>query len=363
MRNSELPIIHVEGSAQDRGFQYGQQAASRIVLGCEIYRRLFATRNLSWDRACDIAAEFSKYLASNAAAHLVEIKSIARGAGLDWREIIILNARSELLNMANLKIEELNDGCTSALAMPQRTKNGRLLHGQNWDWRPECADTAIILHITPETGPRILSYVEAGGLARAGLNSAGIAVTGNNLETDKEGFSKLGIPISIIRRRILEADNFGAALEAVYSSKTIVSNNMTISCAQGAAINLETTPAEIFWALPEGGIITHANHFSTATARAKVFDSGVVKGPDSLFRDSRVRDTLTACNDQITLDDFKTAFFDDFGGPRGVLRRPVNHDDSKISATVAMILMDASKQTMWVCNKPYENSEFVSYSL
>ena len=49
------------------------------------------------------------------------------------------------------------------------------------DWRAECAETGVLLRIHRDDGPDILTFTEAGGLARSGLNSAGIGLTANAL--------------------------------------------------------------------------------------------------------------------------------------------------------------------------------------
>ncbi|TIP97213.1 MAG: acyl-CoA--6-aminopenicillanic acid acyltransferase, partial [Mesorhizobium sp.] len=74
--------------------------------------------------------------------------------------------------------------CTGAVILPEATRNGRLIHGQNWDWKAECAETSVVLRIRRTDGPDLLTFTEAGGLARSGFNAAGIGITANYLESD-----------------------------------------------------------------------------------------------------------------------------------------------------------------------------------
>ncbi len=71
--------------------------------------------------------------------------------------------------------------------LAEASADGKLLHGQNWDWRAECAETGVVLRIAREDGPDVLTFTEAGGLARAGMNSAGVALTANFLGSDRDG--------------------------------------------------------------------------------------------------------------------------------------------------------------------------------
>src|SRR5690606_23014083 len=97
-------------------------------------------------------------------------------------------ARRELLMYARMQPDTLApDGCTAAVVLPEMSADGVLMHGQNWDWRVECAQTCIVMHIVRDDGPDILVFTEAGQLARSGFNAAGIAITGNNLESDRAG--------------------------------------------------------------------------------------------------------------------------------------------------------------------------------
>ena len=68
-----------------------------------------------------------------------------------------------------------------------------------------------------EDGPDLLTFVEAGGLARAGLNAAGIAVTANYLESDRD-YRELGVPLALLRRRFLESEHLAMAMHAAARS-------------------------------------------------------------------------------------------------------------------------------------------------
>ena len=101
---------------------------------------------------------------------------------------MLMNARTEMVAAARRQqaAKHFPDGCTAALALPEASADGVLLHGQNWDWRAECAETGVVLRIRRDDGPDILTFTEAGGLARSGLNSAGIGLTANALECDRD---------------------------------------------------------------------------------------------------------------------------------------------------------------------------------
>ncbi|WP_118134500.1 C45 family peptidase [Oceanicella sp. SM1341] len=370
MSVSAPPMIEISGPPEARGRQYGAAADTRIRRGAAFYQSLLEQRGLKWGAVMDTTRLLLGRMAELSPVQHAEVHAIAAGAGLDPAEVLLINARSEVLNAGTVAVpaaerSELDDGCTAAAVLPGRSANGRLIHGQNWDWRPECGEVAVVLVVRRADGPDLMTYVEAGGLARAGMNANGIAITGNNLSTDDESWSAPGIALSVVRRLALEAETYAEALNAVARTPRSISNNMMLSCAgpEGDAINLETTPGEVFWVLPEDGIVTHANHFVSPAARAKLRDGGVVEGMDSLYRDRRVRARLEKDGSAITLDSFKSAFEDRFGHPRAVLRTPDMTRTNRISATVASIIMDAEAGEMHVRQLPYENEEYVTYRL
>lgn len=367
------PLIEIEGPPQARGHQYGQKAATLIARGAEFYQGLLEARGLKWGSVMDTSRMLLHRLQDLKPKQSTEIHAIADGAGLEPEEVLLINGRSEVLNAGTVESggvelsstdrEVLDDGCTAGAVLGERTADGKLIHAQNWDWRPECATFAVVLVVRRDEGPDVMTYVEAGGLARAGMNAAGVAITGNNLSLHGEAWQTPGIPLSIIRRLALEADGFSDALAAVAQSPRSIANNMTLSTseAEGEILNLETTPAEIFWQVPDNSVLTHANHFVTESARAKVRDKGMVDGMNTLFRDRRLRRNLEKGGDRIDLDTFKSALADRFGAPRGVLRWPTSQDTSRISATVASIIMKPSERRMWVRQQPYLPGEYTEF--
>jgi len=283
----------------------------------------------------------------------------------------MINARTEVIAQAR-KLAQADtaaaaalaprDGCTGAVILPGRSANGRLIHGQNWDWRAECAETAIVLRVRRDDGPDFVTFVEAGGLARNGFNAAGIAITANYLRSDRD-YGQTGVPLALIRRQVLEQQHFALAIRCVATTPKSCSNNMMLSHADGVAIDLECAPDESFALWPAEQLLVHANHFTSAAALAKLRETGIADSPDSYYRELRVREALQAAGSRLGSDDLKRALFDRFGTPYSVCRppRPGSHED--LSATVAMVVMEPASGWMDVAPLPALNGVFTRYSL
>ena len=370
-----FPLIDIAGPPRERGLSYGRQAAARIQRSEEIYVRAMAARGFQWNEVKRLAREFAPAIGALDARFMAEMEGIAEGAQADLETVIVVNARSEIFNgrtPAGRKAAQAAqaampaEGCTSALALGRATASGHLLHGQNWDFNADCVHSAIVLRIRPEDGPTILTFVEAGGLARSGFNSAGISVTANNLECDRD-FDRSGVPLSLIRRRILEAPTLAQAIGAVTTAERAVSNNMTLAHAPGdEAINLETTPGEVFPLWPDGdGLFTHANHFQSPVAQVKVRDRVMDDPtPGTYYRDRRVMAHLKPRAGELTVADFKAAFADDFGKPYAVRRPPIAGQSGHVSSTVATVIFDPDAGEMHARPAPYrDDTAYAVYRL
>lgn len=362
-----FPFISVSGAPYERGVQYGQQARERVRLSVKLYGQTLVDLGFSESQRMQLIGSFVPVVEEYAPHYLDEMRGIAKGADVTFEDIVMINARTEVLARAraekNKAVElEPDDGCTGALVLPERSASGNLLHAQNWDWRAECVDTAVVLRIRNEDGPDMLTFVEAGGLARSGLNSAGVSITANYLESDRD-FGQLGTPLSLIRRKVLEQQHFALALKAVATTPKSCSNNIMLGMAQGFGIDFECTTNEAFPIYPgDDNLIVHANHWVSPVAMCKLLDTGRASTPESSYRDWRVRRLLNE-REKLDLNDLKQALFDDFGTPYSVCRppRPGSHDN--LSATVAMVVMEPALGILDAAPLPALNKTFTRYSL
>jgi len=361
-----FPFVSVAGAPFERGRQYGAAAASRVRRSASIYGTTLDELGYDAGAKSRFVKEFAVEIGGFGAHYLEEMEGIASGADVPFEDIVMINARTEVVAKARQETgkpeEEPEDGCTGVAVLPERSATASVLHAQNWDWRAECAETAVVLRVEQEDGPDFLTFVEAGGLARCGMNAAGIAITANYLECERD-FRTSGVPLALIRRKVLEQGHFALAMKAVAATPKACSNNMMLSTVEGFAIDFECAPDEAFPLYPENGLIVHANHWVSATALSKLVNTGVPGVPESFYRDWRVRRLLDAAGERLTTDDLKAALFDDFGTPYSVCRPPRPGGRGNLSATVAMVVMEPAAGVMDVAPLPALCRTFTRYSL
>ena len=369
-----FPLVDVSGTPHARGVQHGRAVPERVAGGIALYRTQLGRRGLDEATIRHLAQSMLPIIEAYDASYLEEMRGIAEGADVSLEDVVMINCRTEMLyGYAELKrtiapdAASSEDGdCTGLLVLPARSATGRLMHAHNWDWRQECVDTGIVLRIRGEHGPDMLTFTEAGALARHGFNANGVSLTGNALSCDEDFRKGAGVPLVLLRRRVLEAANLAQAMKTIWASKRYCANNMILAQAtahDGSGISLETSPGEIFWTLPENDLLVHANHWMAPSAVMKLRDPGLPQRPDSIYRQHRVETALRRIDGPIDWTHVKAALADEFGKPDGVLRTPKPADFSSISATVATTLMDAASRVMWVARKPYEARNFQEYTL
>ncbi|ROS04139.1 C45 family peptidase [Raoultella terrigena] len=363
-----FPLIEISGAPYERGCQYGEQAKARIHASVAIYGDQLNALRIGQEQRDRLINSFSAIIREFDADYLDEMRGIACASGVSLEAIVMINARTEVIAQARSMQQcqtphddSIKDGCTGAVILPQRSPHGKLIHGQNWDWRAECAESSVVVKIKRQQGPDILTFVEAGGLGRSGMNSAGIAITANYLRCERD-YQQQGVPLSLIRRKALEQQHMALAMKVVATTPKSCSNNMILSTKEGFAIDFECAPDESFTLYPQNGLLVHANHWESLPARCKVREEGIDASPDSLYRSWRVHELLNAYA-KPGEEEMKNAFFDDFGSPYSVCRPPRPGFSSDLSATVAMIVMTPAEGMMDVVPLPALNRDFTRYTL
>lgn len=343
---------------------HGVAIPERVARSAALYRSQMERRGIDWERQQELARGLMPVIEAYDSTYLEEMRGIATGAAVPLEDIITINCRTEMMfGSARLDNTEKSDGCTGIVVTPEASATGHTLHAHNWDWREECVDTAVVLRIRNSDGPDILTFCEAGALARHGFNSAGVAITGNFLMCERDFNAPGQAPLALIRRKLLESSSLAAAMTALWAKTRYCSNNVMLSHAGGEAVNLECAPDEIFWILPENGILVHANHWVCPIARGKLRDLGLPNGTDSLYRQRRTVEALQAHAGRIDLELIKEVLADEYGKPHSVLRSPKPAVFNSISATVATTLMDPEDGVMWVARQPYVERQFREYRL
>jgi isopenicillin-N N-acyltransferase like protein len=353
--------VRVEGTGYQRGRQYGRQAAARVRLSVQAYQQTFAHyAGWDWPAVRREALRFEAPIGEFRPAYLDELRGIADGAGLDLADVLAINVRTEVMYSAKARQAprtrtRLPAECSAFAVVPAPGQSGSAIIGQNWDWLLHAAQTLVVLEVRQDDGPDFVTLVEAGLLAKTGMNAAGLGLVTNALVTDAD-LGEPGLPYHVLLRAVLDCATVTDALEALQAGPRSSSANYLVAHASGSALDIEAAPGDftrLYPLFPEDGVLLHTNHFLAGIHPA---DLALWAMPSSVIRLQRLRAARAAR----TLDDFGPLLADHADYPHGICSHPDPADHPcERGATIASVLMDLTARHIWLaagnpCQATYE---------
>ncbi len=251
--------ILLAGPPYERGLQYGRECRDQILISLDSYRRLFMKeKQLTWEQSQAAACRFLPYIEGKYDVYLEEMKGIADGAGVQFEEILALNCRTEIM-YSGVSYGKSSDECTAFSAVFPATRPDVVLAGQTWDYTVAQREALLIARL-PRGGeiPARLSFLEAGMIGGMGVNSAGISLTLNALDT---AASDLGVPLRMRMRSVLDSSDINRAYIEASQMPIPFASNLILTQKDGVSISLELDPSGCDVLIPENGILVHTNHF------------------------------------------------------------------------------------------------------
>jgi isopenicillin-N N-acyltransferase-like protein len=405
---TEFPHIRVAGGPVERGRMYGEQAKDRIVRSVVAYAEVFEHyTGWDWTTVRREAARFEAPIADFRPGYLAEMRGIAEGAGLDLLDVLAINVRTEVMFAAEARRAAGGDGrpgrlnrqtseVRSADANPQTTlpgecsafavaappgRPGPTLTGQNWDWLPHASDTVVVLEARQDDGPDFVTVVEAGLLAKTGMNSAGLGLVTNALVTADDTGAP-GLPYHLMLRAILDTATVSDALTALQEGFRSSSANYLITHESGVAVDVEAAPGDfsrLYFVFPDpgNGVLLHTNHF--VADRFDRLDVSVWAMPSSPVRLQRLLAGVGAMPppggsggsparaSTDSLDAFRSLLSDHADYPAAICCHPDPLAEPLDQArTVTSVLMDLNSRRMWIadgnpCTTPYRELEYSGF--
>jgi isopenicillin-N N-acyltransferase-like protein len=288
-----IDTLHA-ASAQERGQIYGQQARTRIQHSVITYARLFAACGIDWASACERAMRFEPVIEQVDADLMAELRGMAQGSGQTLGSLMALNCRTEILpptfftdepQLAHAALAAnraaglpdwladapwdgaMKDGeCTAMGVTAAASRTGQAWLAQNWDWMGRQREALVLLHTQGPSGQSITTLTEAGMLAKIGINQSGFALGLNILRSNRDG-SRLGVPVHVLLRHLLDCRSVAHARERLHALQTELglgfgaASNVPCADAEGQAACFEVSPAGWAEVTPTQGVVVHTNHF------------------------------------------------------------------------------------------------------
>lgn len=255
-------------------------------------------------------------------------------------------------------------GCSSFGVWKDKTKDGSLLIGRNFDFYvgDEFAQNKIVCFEKPEKGYPFM-MVTWGGMAGAvsGMNDQGLTVTINAAKSDIPYSART--PISILAREILQyAKNIREAYAIAQKRETFVSEAILIgSAADGKASIIEKSPYKIALVEPADNYIISTNHFRSAVFSQDPKNIKDIRENASLYRYRKMQQDITEEQPM------------DVMGMAKILRdrSGVNHSEIGMGNEKAVnqliahhsIIFEPEKHLVWVSNGPWQIGGYTCYDI
>ena len=354
--------IIVAGDARECGYQHGTQAADLIRKGVEFYVDIWeSSTGRSRDELLEVSGGFAEPIANFDAAIFSELEGIAAGSGLSLAEVLVLNARYELM-LATVFADDparLAE-CTSLGAAPDATENGHTLVGQNWDWAVPVGEVSILLEVQQRDRPDILTHVEAGFVGHKGINSHGLALCVNAMGSQLDSFSA-AVPAWVLARSALNCATIGEARETVSRAERVASLNFTMAARNGEVASLEVTPVDVALVDARAGRATHGNVFADTRPDRGIQDRLAALYPAFCDRAARAAGLME--DGAASVERLKDVLRDHENRPESICRHREDQPEDLLFETLASVVMDVTAGTLEIADGPPCKNEYSRHTL
>lgn len=348
--SSSIPTVELSGPPREQGRQHGEGARERVQRNLEVYFERFereghVTRDevlrrarLYWDVIQNVNGDYAE-----------SVRGVAEGSNAELLDIVALNVRYEILYHQFTQTALGADGCTGMAISPERTANGHLLMGENWDWIPQAQ--SLMLNVQNDDGS-LVCFTEAGIVGgKIGLNVHGLGLAINGLISTDDDWSRLTKPFHVRCYEILRSRSLDDAVTIVTKGDRACSGNFLIAQAGAGIVNVESAPFATRQLQPENGWVAHTNHFVDPNVLG-VAEPPSEKRPHSQHRLRRADERLAEA-DTIATSDLWNILRDHDGHPYSICRHiDVDEPPEEHYQTVVSAVMDLDERTMWISDGP-----------
>ncbi|WP_337967969.1 C45 family peptidase [uncultured Flavobacterium sp.] len=298
-----------------------------------------------------------------------EIYGVSQYTSHDFDNIAPQYQRSLYLHAAHDIGHALQDlalvGCSSFAAWGEKSENGNLILGRNFDFyvNDAFAENKIVAFINPKEGHKFMMVTWPGMIgAVSGMNQEGLTVTINASKSKIPIIAKT--PISILTREILQhAQNIDEAIAIAKKRKVFVSESIMVGSAHdNKAVLIEVSPNKMdVYGVPNSDQLICSNHFQGEDLKNEKRNQLQIANSHSEYRLERIEELFTKnpkINPKIAseilrnkegLQDIKLGY----GNEKALNQLMAHHG----------IIFKPEEKLVWVSANPYQLGEFVCYNL
>ena len=325
LKDIAVPVIHVKGTHYEVGYQIGTRLKEGILREVAEMKK-----SPNWAKVRAEAELFLAYSKKYLPEYVTEIKGTADAVGVELEDLF--PALCEEIGDENYRFTR---GCSDLIASNDVTADGSVLAAHNNDTSPFTQDSVVIVHYQVEGEPEIVA-VGYGGLGiSVGYNSAGISLTGNQVDSND---MRVGVPRLLLVRKILAAKTLGQAIDAAILKERASNYNQLITDSSGEIYSIEGSATDYTPLYSTDGYLVHTNHYVAPWMRQFEFDPNGITS--SIVRYNRGTRLLKNKLGRITVDKMKEFLSDHVNYPGSICRH-----GTQVKTTFSVII-NLTTQTM-----------------
>ena len=245
-----MELLRVRGTHTECGRQIGEKYRDIIRTAISEIRD-YPLAGHTWESMLDLAREYWDATLEAYPVLIDEITGTALGAGLDPLELF-----TYMIEEMWVEPEISAKACSDVVVTAPLT-DGRIIVGHNNDLSPAMGGRTFPVEWNFDDGTSILTVGPLGFYVSIGINSYGVALTGNEVSpTD----NKIGIPRAVISRAILTAATIDEALKIATDERRASSYNNVIATAD-RVVNMEGSARDYELTETVDGFLCHTNHY------------------------------------------------------------------------------------------------------
>ena len=286
-------LVELAGDPYERGRQHGRLLAPQIRLFRD---RLY--RDIVFKKGRGLGTVFTAGLyglLSRMHRHIPrelrdEMRGVAAGAGVSYRDVLLFNCFDDLLHGLILLNPVLTPiinhrfvapilgrlACSSFVLCGSRTEGGRPLHGRNLDYLlsdgfvdPDgvvprvLREHLVVFVVRPSSGRPFASISWPGFVGSiTAMNRDGLSLACLTSTVPRE--TPNGIPLPLLYRLLAQyAGSLDEAEWLLRGARRTIGNNLTVATRSGEARLFEFTPDRLAVLTPRDDLLRATNHFQS----------------------------------------------------------------------------------------------------
>ena len=264
-----------------------------------------------------------------------------------------------------LQDKNMRVGCTAFSAWADKTDDGTILVGRNFDFYvgDDFAENKLINFVKPKDGYKLMMISWAGMIGTvSGMNEKGLTVTINASKSEIP--TSAATPISILAREILQyAKNIDEAYAIAQKRKIFVSESILIGSAfDNRTATIEKTPSKIeLFNSPNSDYIVCANHYQGKSFEKDPVNLSNIEKSSSNYRFKHLTQLIDE-KPKLSVADAVAIL----RNQKGYNEKNIGMGNEKaLNQLIAhhSVVFKPSKLQVWVSTNPFQLGQFVCYDL